>query len=62
MTNYQKAIKVRKTCESQNQCIGENECIYYKKCSKSNILIFSPENYDIERVAKAINEEKWKVI
>ena len=40
MTIYQKAIKVRKTCENQNQCNGENECIYYKKCSKSNIIFF----------------------
>ena len=61
MTNYQKAIKVRKVCEIYKECTREDSCPYNDKCYKSNILIFSPENYDIERVAKAIREEKWKV-
>ena len=61
MTIYQKAIKVRKTCENQYQCKGENECIYYKKCSKSNIIFFSPMDDNILTIAKAIDEEKWNV-
>ena len=61
MTNYQKAIKVRKTCENQNQCVGENECIYYKKCSKSVIILFSPMDDNISTIAKAIKQEKWNV-
>ena len=61
MTNYQKAIKVRKTCENQNQCVGENECIYYKKCSKSKIILFSPMDDNISTIAKAIKQEKWVI-
>ena len=49
MTIYQKAIKVRK------------ECIYYKKCSKSNIILFSPMDDNILTIAEAIHEEKWNV-
>ena len=62
MNNYQKAIKVRKVCETQAYCNNNGwNCPYCDKCYKSNILIFSPENYDIERIAKAIKEEKWNV-
>ena len=61
MTIYQKAIKVRNTCENQNQCNGENECIYFKKCTKSNIILFSPMDSNILTIAKAIKEEKWNV-
>ena len=61
MTSYQKAIKVRKTCENQKQCVGENGCIYYKKCSKSNIILFSPMDDNILTIAKAIKQEKWCV-
>ena len=35
MTIYQKAIKVRKTCEVQKDC---RECPYYGKCKTSNIF------------------------
>ena len=61
MTIYQKDIKVRKTCENQNQCNGENGCIYFKKCTKSNIILFSPMDSNILTIAKAIKEEKWKL-
>ena len=44
MTIYQKAIKVRKTCENQKQCIRENECIYYKNCVLSNIIHLDFQN------------------
>ena len=58
MTIYQKAIKVRKYCENKILCDG---CIYRNKCSKSKKLIFTPVDEDIETVARAIKEEKWKV-
>ena len=61
MTIYQKAIKVRKTCEKQKQCIRENECIYYKKCLLSNIIHYSPIDDNISTIAQAIQKEKWKV-
>ena len=62
MNNYQKAIKVRKVCETQADCnINGWNCPYKDYCLKSNILIFSPENYDIERIAKAIETENWEV-
>ena len=32
MTIYQKAIKVRKTCENIPICKGNNKCPYYEKC------------------------------
>ena len=58
MTNYQKAIKVRKTCDVQKDC---RECPYYGKCKTTNFFFFSPVEENIEDVAKAIKEEKWIV-
>ena len=58
MTNYQKAIKVRKECETQKVCAN---CTYKDQCSKSNILFFEPSMENIEDVAKAIVKEKWNV-
>ena len=58
MTNYQKAIKVRKECETQKVC---GNCPYKEKCSKSNILFFEPSMEDLKDVAKAIVKEKWNV-
>ena len=58
MTIYQKAIKVRKTCEEQKGC---RNCPYIKHCVKSNILFFEPTIEDIKDIAKAIKEEKWNV-
>lgn len=58
MTNYQKAIKVRKICESRQTCIG---CIYRSKCAKTCILLFTPADEDLKDIAKAIVKEKWNV-
>ena len=58
MTNYQKAIKVRKTCEDQKDC---RECPYYEKCKNTKIFFFSPVEENIEDIARAIKEEKWNV-
>ena len=58
MTIYQKAIKVRKTCEAQKGC---RNCPYIKHCIKSNVLIFEPTIEDIKDIAKAIVTEKWNV-
>ena len=58
MTIYQKAIKVRKYCENKILCDG---CIYRNKCSKSKKLIFAPVDENINDIAEAIREEKWKV-
>ena len=58
MTIYQKAIKVRKTCEAQKYC---SECPYYGKCKTSTLFIFTPVDEDIKDIAKAIVTEKWNV-
>ena len=58
MTIYQKAIKVRKECETHREC--EN-CPYKKHCLISDILFFEPSMENIEDVAKAIVKEKWNV-
>ena len=58
MTNYQKAIKVRKTCENQITCY---DCEYYPNCFTSNIILYLPVDESITTVDRAIREEKWKV-
>ena len=58
MTNYQKAIKVRKECETQKVC---GNCPYKDHCLKSNILFFAPSKEDLKEIAKAIVIEKWNV-
>lgn len=58
MTNYQKAIEVRKVCENREMC---NDCGYYYDCKRSRILHFSPACENIETIVKAIKEEKWNV-
>ena len=58
MTIYQKAIKLRKICESRKSCSG---CIYNSKCAKSYILQYSPVDEGIKNVAKAIKDEKWDI-
>ena len=58
MTNYQKAIKVRKECEEQKVC---GNCPYKEHCLKSNILFFEPSMEDLNEIAKAIVKEKWIV-
>ena len=58
MTIYQKAIKVRKTCEVQKDC---RVCPYFEKCKTSTLFIFTPVDEDIKDIARAIKEEKWIV-
>ena len=58
MTNYEKAIKVRKECDSQRVC---SKCPYKEHCLKSNILFFGPSMEDIKVIEKAIVIEKWNV-
>ena len=65
MTIYQKAIKVRKTCENIPLCKRNNKnsnsiCPYYEKCKVSE-LINSPCFETIERLADVIIKEKWNV-
>ena len=62
MTIYQKVIKVRKVCDTMKQCnIDEYNCPYNKYCLNSNIILLSPIDESIEKVAKAIIFEKWEV-
>ena len=61
MTNYQKAIKVKKICESLKECTGEKECPYLKYCKNSEYLFFSPQFQDLPALARAIQIEKWIV-
>ena len=58
MTIYQKAIKVRKVCESRITCEG---CIYADKCKNTRYLLFPLSDENIKDIAEAIQEEKWKV-
>ena len=58
MTIYQKAIKVRKTCEVQKDC---RVCPYYGKCKTCTLFICTPVDEDIKDIARAIKEEKWIV-
>ena len=58
MTIYQKAIKVKKECETHREC--EN-CTYKKHCLISDILFFEPSKDDLKEIAKAIVIEKWNV-
>ena len=60
MTIYQKAIKVIRECENRKIC-GGNSCLYFDKCIKSKIIFCSPKFSKIERVAKAIESENWKI-
>ena len=62
MNNYQKAIKVRKVCEGHKNCnYYNNACKYKSFCVHSEILFYKPIEENIERIAKTIKEEKWKV-
>ena len=58
MTIYQKAIKVRKVCETQSVC--EN-CQYYIKCKKWFHLRFTPLDVTINDLSEVIKKEKWIV-
>ena len=58
MTSYQKAIKVRKDCETRGTC---KNCPYKKHCLISDILFFEPSKEDLKEIAKTIVIEKWDV-
>ena len=58
MTIYEKAIKVKKICESRELCKG---CLYFDKCNNSEIVYDEPMFTNIDLLAKAIREEKWNV-
>ena len=58
MTKYQKAIKVRKICETQSSC---EKCIYYNNCRKHFYLRFTPLDVNIKDLAVVIDEEKWNI-
>ena len=58
MTIYQKAIKVRKVCETQKVC---GNCPYKKHCLESNIVFLEPSFQDLKEIAKVIVIEKWNV-
>ena len=62
MTNYQKAIKVRKVCETRENCsTNDSICPYKEHCLKSKIIIFEPIFLKLKVITKAIVEEKWNV-
>lgn len=64
MTNYQKAIKVRKECESKMNCHDCDNCNYYEDCRNSNYFIiyfYAPADESIEIISEVIKEEKWNV-
>ena len=58
MTNYQKAIKVRKVCETHSAC---KDCKYYNYCKKCFHLRFTPLDITIDDLSEVIKEEKWNV-
>ena len=58
MTNFEKAIKVRKECETHFLC---TDCLYKEQCLNSNIVLFEPRFTDLEEIEKAIVIEKWNV-
>lgn len=58
MTIYQKAIKVRKVCESRTTCKG---CEYLDKCIKCELNFLSPIEESLETLANVIKKEKWNV-
>ena len=62
MTIFQKAIKVRKVCETTEKCgVNDLNCPYNEHCLKSNIIFLIPCMSDIKEIAKAIVIEKWNV-
>ena len=58
MTNYQKAIIVRKECEKHSEC---KNCKYYNNCKKWFHLRFTPLDVTIKDLSEVIKEEKWNV-
>ena len=58
MTIYQKAIKVRKVCDTQ--IVFEN-CKYYNNCKKWFHLRFTPLDVTIKDLTEVIKKEKWNI-
>ena len=58
MNIYQKAIKVRKTCENTKWC---QDCKKFVKCDKSLILQNNTKCENIYRVEKKKKKEKWDI-
>ena len=58
MTIYQKAIKVRKICDTRVTC---KDCIYADNCLNTHYFLSPPSYTNIKDIAKAIQEEKWNV-
>ena len=58
MTIYQKAVKVRKECESHFLC---TDCLYKEQCLNSNIVLIEPRLAELKDIVKAIVLEKWNV-
>ena len=58
MTIYQKAIKVRKVCETHSVC---KECKYYNNCKKWCYLRYTPLDVTIKELSEVIKKEKWIV-
>ena len=61
MNVYQKAIKVRKECESRKSCEDNNGCPYFGKCNVSEIIFSVPYFTSVEELVEAIVKEKWNV-
>ena len=58
MTIYQKAIKLRKYCETQSTC---KKCKYYDKCKKWFYSHFTPLDVTIKDLSEVIKNEKWDI-
>ena len=58
MNIYQKAIEVRKVCETKSKC---EDCKYYDNCKKWFYLRFTPLDVNIKDLAEVSKEEKWNV-
>ena len=58
MTKYQKAIKVRKICETQSVC---ERCKYSDYRKNHSYIRFTPLDVKIEHLSEVIDEEKWNV-
>ena len=58
MNIYQKAIKVRKVCESKSKC---EDCKYFVNCKKWFYLRFTPLDVRIKDLSEVIKEKKWDI-
>ena len=58
MTIYQKAIKVRKVCETHSEC---KNCKFYNNCKKWYNIRYTPLEVTIKELSEVIKKEKWIV-